>query len=407
MRGAALAWDAAHAAPSAEAFGAAVQRELEGANADMVAAWVRLWREADAHLYGRTPALRTDWAVRALTAQGTARLRRQSIFAALRPTNLWALAVIGLLLCAATPRAMATGAAEESYRRAEFANAEQTWRAGLAITPDDWQLRHNLGLAVAQQNRWSEAAAHWSTAFLAAPRDPSVRWHLALGLERAEFTQPEFAALSAGTGLAGVARCATPAEWQLIIVAGSSLLGLALAALLVARHFPQRWWLNGVAAALALFGVIALATGFTAHHEYGPLANPDAVLVWKSAELRSVPTEAGDQKPEPLAAGTIALWQKSFLGWDQLLFPNGQTGWTRRENLQPLYPKKERVSLLNPAPTGSPTPPGSFSFSYSFSFSSESSRLPTAAFIESRPSPSFRSCSYSYSCSYSCSSDQH
>ena len=170
-----------------------------------------------------------------------------------------------------------------------------------------------------------------------------MRWHLALGLERAEFTQPEFAALASGTGLAGFARHASPTEWQRIAVTGSALLGLALAAVLLARHFPQRRRSFGWAAGLlAVTGVLALAASLTALREYGPLAHPDAVLVWKATELRSVPTEAGEQKPEPLASGSIAIWQKSFLGWDQLLFSNGQTGWTRQDCLQPLHPRKAK-----------------------------------------------------------------
>lgn len=337
---AARAWGSDRAAPTPEQFTEAVWRELRDGSADSVAAWSRLWTEADAHLYGRSTALPAEWAARAATALGKARLRRLSFFAPLRPSSLWPLPLVAFALLVAVPRAEAAGAAEERYRAGEFANAEQTWRAGLAVTPDDWKLHHNLGLAIAQQNRWSEAAAQWSVAFLAAPRDASVRWHLALGLERAEFTQPEFAALSSGAGLAGFARHASPAEWQRIVLAGVVLLALAAAAVLVARHFPRRRWMNWAATVLAIAGVLSLASGLAALHEYGPLAYPDAVLVWKATELRSVPTEAGEQKPEPLAAGTIAIWQKSFLGWDQLLFSNGQTGWTRRDNLQPLYPQK-------------------------------------------------------------------
>jgi hypothetical protein len=339
---AAFAFAADHAAPSTEVFAAAVRHELLPVSGEAALEWERLWREADAQLYSRGAALPTDWATRAAEACSRARLRRLSVFAALRPSSLWPVAAALLLFLAAVPRSEAAGAGEDAYRRAEFANAEGTWRAGLSVTPDDWPLRHNLGLALAQQNRWSEAAAQWSVAFLAAPRDPSVRWHLALGLERAEFTQPEFAALSAGTGLARVARVASPAEWQQIAIAGTLCLALALAAMLLARHFPRHRWLGTAAAVLGLGGVLALATGFAALRVYGPLAHPEAVLVWKAAELRSVPTEAGEQKPEPLAAGSIALRQKSFLGWDQLLFSNGQTGWTRRENLQALYPKREK-----------------------------------------------------------------
>ena len=339
QRTAALAWGTGHAAPTPEAFATAVQAELAGASPDAIAAWTRLWSEADAAIYGRTLPLPADWAMRALAAQRPARLRRQSWAALLRPSNLWPLIVLALLLGA--PRTAAAGAAEDSYRKGEFALAEQAWRASLAVSPDDWILRHNLGLALAQQGRWSEAAAHWSTAFLAAPRDPSARWHLALGLERAEFTQPEFSALANGTGLAGLARFASPAEWQRIVLAGSALLGLALACVLVVRHYPQRRGLNWAAAPLALAGLIALVTGFTALHCYGPLARPNAVLVWQATELRSIPTEAGEQKTEPLAAGTIALTTKAFPGWEQLSFPNGQTGWIRREHLQLLYPEKK------------------------------------------------------------------
>ncbi|MBK8476866.1 MAG: BatD family protein [Opitutaceae bacterium] len=338
QRTAALAWGTGHAAPALGAFNAAVQSEIVGATADTVATWARLWTEAEAAIYGRQVPLPPDWATRALMAQSKARLRRRRFFAPLRPSNLWPL-LLGALLVAA-PRAEAAGPAEGSYRNGEFALAEQAWRASVAVSPDDWMLRHNLALAIAQQGRWSEATAHWSTAFLAAPRDPSVRWHLALGLEKAEFTQPEFAQLSVGTGLARVARAASPAEWQKIVLTGSALLGLAFSCVLIARHYPHRRRLPWAAAVLTFGGVAALVTGFVALHFYGPLAQPNAVLVWQATELRSIPTEAGEQKTEPLAAGTIALAIKPFFGWEQLSFPNGQTGWIRREHLQPLYPKK-------------------------------------------------------------------
>ena len=337
QRTAARVWGTVHAAPTPEIFTTAVRNELVGATADDVAAWTQLWTEVDAHLYGRKAPLPTDWAMRALAIQRTAKLRRQSVLAMVRPSNLRSLLFVALLLAA--PRALASGAAEAAYQKGEFSLAEQAWRASIAVTPDDWKLRHNLALAIAQQGRWSEATAHWSAAFLAAPRDPSLRWHLALGLEKAEFTQPEFDALAAGTGLAGLARLASPAEWQHLVLIGSGLLGLALACMLLARHFPERRHLNWTAAALLLAGVTALGAGFTALHVYGPLARPNAVLVWQATELRSIPTEAGEQKTEPLAAGTIALATKPFFGWEQLSFPNGQTGWIRREHLQPLYPR--------------------------------------------------------------------
>jgi hypothetical protein len=83
--------------------------------------------------------------------------------------------------------------------------------------------------------------------------------------------------------------------------------------------------------------VLAAAATFSLH-TYGPLADPAAVFVWKAGTLRSIPTDADTtQKTSPLSAGSIAVAEKSFLGWTKLIFPGGQTGWVRTEDLIPLY----------------------------------------------------------------------
>jgi hypothetical protein len=336
---AAEVWGTAHAAPTPDTIAAAVMREFDGATSAHADIWSQLWHDADRYLYANSGELPHDWHDRASTAAKGARLRSRSGWSALHPSNLWPALAISLLIAGAAPSTIAAEAGHEAYQKAEFSRAEEIWRASVSASPDNWKLRHNLGLAVAQQQRWSEAAASWGVAFLAAPRDPMVRWHLALGLERAEFTQPELQALSSGQGLGWLARFASPAEWQLGAVAGIVSIALALASLLLSRHFPERRLYARAAIALGLAGPLTLATCFAALHAYGRLADPSAVLVWKATELHSVPTEAGEQKTEPLSAGTIAIQTGSFLGWDQMLFPNGQTGWARRDFLQPLYPK--------------------------------------------------------------------
>jgi hypothetical protein len=73
-------------------------------------------------------------------------------------------------------------------------------------------------------------------------------------------------------------------------------------------------------------------------HAYGPLAEPGAVFVVRATTLRSIPTDADTtQKTSPLSAGSIALADKTFLGWTRLAFPGGQTGWVRTEDLISLY----------------------------------------------------------------------
>jgi hypothetical protein len=83
--------------------------------------------------------------------------------------------------------------------------------------------------------------------------------------------------------------------------------------------------------------VLAVAATFSLH-AYGDLANPGAVFVREATTLRSIPTDADTaQKTSPLSAGSIAVVDKSFLGWTKLTFSGGQSGWVRTETLVPLY----------------------------------------------------------------------
>jgi hypothetical protein len=54
--------------------------------------------------------------------------------------------------------------------------------------------------------------------------------------------------------------------------------------------------------------------------------------------LRSIPTEADTtQKTSPLSAGSVAVVEKTFLGWSKLNFAAGQSGWVRTADLIKLY----------------------------------------------------------------------
>ena len=73
-------------------------------------------------------------------------------------------------------------------------------------------------------------------------------------------------------------------------------------------------------------------------HAYGPAADARAALAWRHSALRSIPTEVDTtQKTTPLAAGALAVVDKSFLGWVRLSFDNGQTGWVRQEDVVMLW----------------------------------------------------------------------
>jgi len=58
------------------------------------------------------------------------------------------------------------------------------------------------------------------------------------------------------------------------------------------------------------------------------------VIAWRAGTLRSIPTEADTtQKTIALPAGSVAVQDKTFLGWVRLDFENGQTGWVRKEDV--------------------------------------------------------------------------
>jgi tetratricopeptide (TPR) repeat protein len=329
-----------HAAPAAEALD------------DQT--WQQLWREAEHALYAEDHALPANWLARAATALAARSAPGFSPASLLLPRNLlpFAVALAVLFIGMNFPRLAAdetstlspaashlsAGDASAAYRSGDFATAEAGWRDALAQAPTNWIARHNLGLALAQQDRWPEAAAQWSAAFAQHPADDTLRWNLALGYEHAGYVVSDLVAFTTPGPLQQIARFASPAEWQRLLAAAAALAALALALLLARGYGLIRSWINFVALfALALALVTAAAAG-AGIRAYGPAADARAALVWRSAILHSIPTEAGTtQKTSPLPAGNLAVVDKTFLGWSRLVFDNGQTGWVRTDDLVSLW----------------------------------------------------------------------
>ncbi|MDD2764452.1 MAG: BatD family protein [Opitutaceae bacterium] len=334
--------------------------------------WSVLWTEADRALYGSNNILPDDWLVRAEAALESIRvpawessslfnLRNLLPWLVLENGNRKAEAgklftfIILLVLLAGVcgPLSAAESGAQDAkpetpgyfsgplpaYNAGNFAAAEQGWRGAVARQPTDWVARHNLALALAQQGHWPEAAAQWTSAFLLNPRDESVRWHLALGYERAGYTPPGLGEFAQASGPHLVARLASPAGWQWLLVAAGVVLaaGLLLLLLRAYRGLANGWTRP---AALTAVGVafLLLLGAVTSLHFYGDTADARAAIVWHQVLLRSIPTEADtQQKTSSLPAGSLAVVNKTFLGWARLSFPNGQTGWVRQDDIVWLY----------------------------------------------------------------------
>jgi hypothetical protein len=129
-------------------------------------------------------------------------------------------------------------------------------------------------------------------------------------------------------------RAACAARSLAIVIAALSLAGLLAHAygFRLSALFPT-------SVTILILSLAAAATSYAGWQAYGSAADSRAVVVWRAGTLRSIPTEADTtQKTTPLAAGSVALTGKTFLGrWVQLTFDNGQTGWVRTDDLVPLW----------------------------------------------------------------------
>jgi hypothetical protein len=127
--------------------------------------------------------------------------------------------------------------------------------------------------------------------------------------------------------------------WERLLIVATGLMALALGWLLYTAYARQPRWSRFLGVGVLLFGLLLSAAALTARATYGLAASPRAALVWRDATLHSIPTEAEtNQKTTALPAGSLGVMaDRTFLGWVQLTFDNGQTGWVRKQELVPLW----------------------------------------------------------------------
>jgi len=322
--------------------------------------WRTLWAESERALYRETTPLPIDWLARAEAAHiALAKSIPGTAWAsAFRKPNLFPwLAALALALTlmpqsgrasnASTPNekvedsAFPTNAnqqAEAAYAIGDFAEAQTLWRAAVAAQPTNWSARHNLALALAQQDRWSEAAAHATAAFVQNPRNEIVRWNLEIAQSKAGYASAELTNALGDGPRARFAQLASPSGWECWAIGGASLTALALLLPLLRGYGLLRRSVKTTAFTLGLSGVLFTALALFGRSHYGLATHPHAALVWRTGTLYSIPTEADiSQQTTPLSAGAIGVAEKTFLGWTQLRFSNGQTGWARETELIRLW----------------------------------------------------------------------
>jgi tetratricopeptide (TPR) repeat protein len=289
-------------------------------------------------IYGPNATLPTDWTTRAKAALQDAPLDDVPIADSFRPRNLFPFVAL-LALALALGSTVRADAGADAYAKGDFSGAESLWRKAVAASPKDAHAHYNLSLALAQQDRWSESAGEALSAFLLDPRDASIRWQFNLSLDRSGIDYPVFTGLVHGDGFYRVARVLSPAAWELLICVASVIFALAGALYLfqayrgtLSRGLRR---LYGAVAILALLLAVSCAYSL---HLYGPLSQRDIVFVSQGTLLQTIPNATDTlQKTSPLVAGTLTHATREFLGWSQVRFANGQTGWVRTDLLISLY----------------------------------------------------------------------
>ncbi len=347
----AVLWQFRHAAPSARAFvgdGVPSPRSSaargEGTPPPVNSSeWSTLWSETDRALYGATSTLPSDWVARARAALAAMKVPGFKPLRLFLPQNFMpfaALLTVAFLTAAGLLHAAATAGVDgaAAYRKADFPAAEKSWRAALATAPTNWIARHNLSLALEQQERPGEAAAQAAAAFVQHPADPAVRWHFTHTAEKLGAAPAALADFVTPGLLHSLAQSASPADWQLVLVLAAWAAAIGLGGLFTRAYGRGPRALKWSSITVLVASVLLAAGAHAAILAYGLTARAEAIVVSRATTLRSIPTEADlTQKTSPLAAGSLALVDKTFLGWKRLAFENGQTGWVRKDDIVPIW----------------------------------------------------------------------
>lgn len=335
------AWGLAHPVPSSRELHKFISDEKHPGTADR---WTVLWNEVEAVLFGSESSVPGDWAERAGQAVRELRVPRIQWQGVLNH-RVWfpSLAFVFLIFGVPTGGQAAVSEGEEmdlipqkTYQTGEFSRTEAALRLRLDENWNDWAAHHDLALALFQQERFDEAAAHAAIATLQNPRHPDVRWDALLFLERAgwQSTRPGRFLLS-GHLLDQVARVCSVFFWQVWGLLGSAILALILLTRMVFAY--RRKEMKPVLLWLPLgVGVLLLVGSMASLERWGRLGHPQAVVVVENIEGRSIPSEV-DQQMRPVPIGTTGIILKPFLGWRQVELGNRELVWVGENDVVPIY----------------------------------------------------------------------
>ncbi len=319
--------------PTSEDIEQAVSKTLDSEQASR---WKTLWQNSDKFLFGRATPSFKEWQSELRDLLSRLSQPGRSLSPLLSHKAWFASLAIAVVLSLAWESRADAGI--DFYNEGDFDKASENWKAAIDTNPSDWIARHNLGLTAAQSENWGAATAYWTSAFLLDTQSPEVRWNLRVALGKGSGYYPVLGRLVKGDGMMAYVSLFTPSQWERVAYISMAFAGLAFSAWVICLYFPGQRRMRLVFTSLGFLAVASVFGSNWAREEYGFLAKPDALVAIQEDHLKSVPTDLEvEQIESPLPEGSVCIAVKDFLGWIKVELPNGEQGWSRKENFAPLY----------------------------------------------------------------------
>lgn len=345
----------------AEPTRADIGRAVSDAGGKHAIAWAELWREAESALFGSEGELPEDWTLRALSVIREVKITRNQPGFPHRLRHWAPRLTLGILSCLVVYPQDADAAdlkqARQLYHEGNFERARSVWMSQLAVDSSDWAVHNNVALAYAQEERWADAAAHWTSAMLLNPGNQTIRANLRLALTHLDGVDPSLRRALSNDFRDRAVRVRSPADWQLIFAIGAIVVAGGMVFVVLGLYWPpsRRWRRIGVS--VAALGVVTSAVATYAESRYGPLAEPKAGMIVQPTELHSIPSDlAEDQQKTFLPPGSVIVMDQDFLGWHRVQAAGGSVGWVRREAITPFFDVPHVLPGESPQASSHPEP---------------------------------------------------
>lgn len=321
---------------------------LSGGDEAATVIWRELWVSTERGLYAAGGTASPDWLSRAHAAAAEVRLPKRQRWLpdrlahwmpSARKTSVALAFALGMVLGAG-----ALGFASNTARAGEAAaslspQVQTAAAAALRAHWNDWAAHYNIAVAQIQEGNWNYAVAHAATAFLLEPSSRANRDNLRFAIQQTGSMDPTLRRLLYGPWFQQFPAVLSPAGWQHAGLLASLILASGLAAMVIALYLPARrraLTLGGRSGITA--GGVLMVVALVSFNAYGTLARSTAGILVEGVNLSPSPTElVPEQETFPASAGSVALPERSFLGWRQISLGANVSGWIREDAVMPFY----------------------------------------------------------------------